>query len=56
MTPLRFNGINVIVGENNPEYNTLPAHISTDGVITTCWEMTDEEIYIENPIPSPLDN
>jgi len=31
------------IAENQPQYLTLPAHISEDGRVTTCWEPTEEE-------------
>lgn len=34
----------VIFAENQPEYLPLPAHIDNDGVVTCCWELSDDEI------------
>lgn len=44
MTPVKFKGHNVVFAENQPEYNSLPAHVDTEnGVVVTCWELTENE-------------
>lgn len=45
MTPIPFEGSNIIIAEGQPEYRPLPAHRSKtyQGVVTTCWEMTLKE-------------
>lgn len=38
---------NVLLAENQPEYETLPAHVDTDAPelpFTTCFELSDEEV------------
>lgn len=44
MKPVKFPGQNVVFGENQPEYQPLPALAMPDGEIITCWEITDEDI------------
>jgi hypothetical protein len=44
MTPIKFPGVNVIFGENQPEYQPLPAMRLPDGQVITCWQLSDEEI------------
>jgi hypothetical protein len=43
MTPIEFKGFNVIFGKGQEEYNPLPAHVESTGIVTTAWQMTDEE-------------
>ena len=44
MKPITFKGQNIIFGENQKEYQPLPAQRLPDGEVITCWEFTDEEI------------
>lgn len=44
MEPIKFDGVNVVYGENQPEYMPLPAHRNDNGDVMTCWKLTDEEI------------
>lgn len=44
MKAIYFPEVNVEIAKNQPEYNTLPAYISNEGVMVTCFEFTDEEI------------
>lgn len=43
MKPISFAGQNVVFGENQPEYQPLPALRMPDGEVITCWQFTDEE-------------
>lgn len=43
MKPKKFNEVNVIYGEGQPEYLPLPAHKTEAGEVTTCWELSPEE-------------
>lgn len=43
MAPIEFPEQNVVFAKDQPEYLPLPAHVTTDGQVTTCWEMTPEE-------------
>ena len=43
MNPTEFKGQNVIFAKDQPEYLPLPALKLPDGMVITCWEMTDEE-------------
>lgn len=40
MNPVEFEGSNVIFAKNQPEYRPLPAHRSSDGVVTCCWSLS----------------
>jgi len=40
MRPIKFNESNVIFAEGQPQYKSLPACKSFDGVVTTCWKLT----------------
>ena len=44
MKPVEFEGQNAIYGSGQPEYLPLPAHRDKDGTVTTCWELTPEEL------------
>lgn len=46
MKPIKFEGVNVTFGANQPEYLPLPAQrLPGDcGQIVTCWELSPEEI------------
>lgn len=44
MKPVEFEGQNVVYAKDQPEYNPLPAHRDSDGTVTTCWELTPEEL------------
>jgi len=44
MKPTSFPESNCEIAKDQPEYQTLPAHLSDNGIITTCWKLTDEEI------------
>ena len=40
MKPIDLKNFNTVIAKDQPEYISLPAHASADGVITTCWELT----------------
>jgi hypothetical protein len=42
--PVDFKGQNVVFGKGQPEYRELPAYRAPDGTVTTCWQLTDEEL------------
>lgn len=44
MEPIMFDGANVIMGKDQPEYMPLPAHKAPDGTVTSCWKLTPEEL------------
>lgn len=47
MESIKFPEANVAIGEDQPEYETLHAHVSTKDDVTTivaCFELTEEEI------------
>lgn len=43
MTPIRFPGVNVMLAKDQPQYQPLPAYISTDGRALTLWKLTWKE-------------
>lgn len=43
MTPTPFDGQNGIIAKDQPDYLPLPAHITRDGTITCCWNLTWRE-------------
>lgn len=43
MEPIKFKGQNIVFAENQPQYKPLPAFISPDGIVLTCWKMTVKE-------------
>lgn len=47
MEPIKFDGVNAVIGENQPEYTPLPAECvgkPETGQVNTCWELSPEEI------------
>lgn len=46
MSPIEFEGCNVVYAKYQPEYLSLPAKIDPEGNVTTCWELSDEEIKL----------
>ena len=45
MTPIKFKEYNQLIAEHQPDYITLPAHMTRDekGMITCCWKLTLKE-------------
>lgn len=48
MTPIKFKGHNIVFGENQPEYQPLPALRLEDGEVLSCWQISDEELELIN--------
>lgn len=46
MEPISFKGSNVVIGEDQPQYRSLPALVAGDGFVISCWSLSDEEIEI----------
>ena len=49
MKPVEFDGVNVVFGVNQPEYEPLPAERIGEpetGQVNTCWELDHEELAI----------
>ena len=44
LNPVKFAGSNLTIGEGQPEYIPLPAHRDSNGAVTTCWELTDDQL------------
>lgn len=44
MTPVDFPQATVVIAKDQPEYQPLPAHVSSHGVVTSCWELTVDEL------------
>jgi hypothetical protein len=45
MKSVEFQEQTVVIAKNQQEYNPLPAHVSPDGVVTSCWEIEGEDIH-----------
>ena len=43
MKPIEFPEQNCIYAKDQPEYLPLPAHRTKDGIVISCWELTNEE-------------
>lgn len=44
MNPIKFPEANVTFGENQPQFEPLPAFLATNGVVVSCWQLSPEEI------------
>lgn len=46
MKPIPFNGHNIVMGKDQPQYTPLPAfkNASYEGEVVQCWELTDREL------------
>lgn len=44
MNPVDFPQSNVTFAKDQPEYRPLPAHRTDAGIVTSCWELSDEEL------------
>ena len=45
MKPIDFEGVDIVFGNNQPEYIPLPAKQVNDNTIMTCWELLDDIFY-----------
>lgn len=43
MEPIHFKQVNVEIAKNQKEYKTLPAFVTRDGVVISCWQMNFKE-------------
>lgn len=43
MKPVEFEGQNVVMGKDQPEYQNLPAHITKQGQVFQCWELSEDD-------------
>ena len=43
MQPTTFKGQNIVFAENQPQYKPLPAFVSPDGIVLTCWKLNLKE-------------
>ena len=48
MEAVNFKESNVVFAENQDEYKSLPAYIDNNGVVVTCWKLSEEEIKMIN--------
>lgn len=44
MKPIETKETNCTYAEHQPEYLPLPAHRDEKGIVTTCWELSFEEL------------
>lgn len=42
--PVPFDQANATFGASQPEYLPMPAHVSQEGEITSCWELDPDEL------------
>lgn len=40
MKPIRFDEVNCVYAENQPEYLPLPVHKTGSGEVISCWKLT----------------
>lgn len=47
MVPVNFPEANTLFAADQPQYQKLPAHVSTDDsrIVTTCWRLTWREWF-----------
>ena len=43
MKPIDFPGANHTFAKNQPQYTQLPAFVSVDGTVTSCWSLSLKE-------------
>lgn len=48
MEAIKFKESNVVFAENQDEYKSLPAYRDNNGVVVTCWKLSEEEIKMIN--------
>jgi hypothetical protein len=46
MKPIDFPEQNIVFAETQPEYQRLPALVTTDSIVISCWKMTWRERLI----------
>jgi hypothetical protein len=44
MEIIEFPEQTVIFAKNQPPYRQMPAHVSTDDVVTCCWKLNEDDI------------
>lgn len=44
MKAIEFKERNIVIAENQPEYENLPALAQTNGIITFCMQLDDQEV------------
>lgn len=44
MIAKEFNQQNIVIAENQDEYESLPAFVSDDGAVTCCFELDEAEL------------
>jgi len=44
MQPIYFEEQTETYGDQQPEYNPLPAHVTESGIVTSCWELNEIEL------------
>ena len=46
MKPIEFPEQNVVIAKDQPEYIPLPAHVSPNGVVASCWQLDEFDLSI----------
>ncbi len=46
MKPIQFEGANVLIGEHQEEYMSVPAQIvaGQEGKVISCWQLSDDDL------------
>lgn len=44
MKPTKFEEVNCVYADDQPEYQPLPVFKAENGDVVSCWELTDEEL------------
>jgi hypothetical protein len=45
MKPIEFKEQNCEIAKDQPEYITLPSHITKDGIVISCWGLSWKERF-----------
>lgn len=46
MKPIEFPEQTIIIAKDQPEYMSLPAHVSSAGIVTSLWNLTWRERFV----------
>ncbi|HEY3658247.1 MAG TPA: hypothetical protein VGL34_25030 [Steroidobacteraceae bacterium] len=44
MKPVEFAEQTLVLAEDQPEYQPLPVHIAKNGTVTSCWELSADDL------------
>lgn len=46
MIPVQFEGANLTLGKDQPEYLPLPCMFTNDGIVVSAWKLSDDELEV----------